>query len=304
MKTAYLIYCPEEAEKNHLFIRMFQEAGEKYGIKFSYVPVQEYRNLPLPDLVLNRTRQTIVSRWYEGRKIPVYHSADLVRLGNDKYLCLDYLQNTLPSEISETDWAPESICLYSEEREKLLKEQKFSQRVRQFAGGRQKLVIKTADGHGGSEVYLLPSDVAQDCAIWSELLGKLKGKKLLLQEKIECDSRDLRVYILGGKIYEAILRQGKEDFRSNYSLGGQVSQYTLSPEQKVFVQYFIQAFGGEQLGMAGIDFLLDRSDHLIFNELEEMVGTRMLYQCTGKDIVTDYVRWLAGISDICSPEKA
>lgn len=303
MKTAYLIYYPEEAEKNHLFIQMFQEAGREYGIFFSYVPVQEYQNMPLPDLVLNRTRQTIVSRWYEKREIPVYHSAELVRLGNDKHQCLTYLQSTLSSEISGTDWAPESICLSSEDREKLLKEKKFSQKIRQFAVGRQELVLKTVDGHGGSEVYLMPSDVVHNHVIWSEVLEKLKGKKLLLQEKTECDSRDLRVYILGGEIYGAVLRQGKEDFRSNYSLGGKVSQYMLSVEQKVFVTYFIRAFGGEQLGMAGIDFLLDRSDHLVFNELEEMVGTRMLYQCTKKDIVKDYVRWLSGNYGIYYPKK-
>lgn len=32
---------------------------------------------------------------------------------------------------------------------------------------------------------------------------------------------------------------------------------------------------------------------MVFNELEEMVGCRMLYACSDHDIVSDYVGWLA-----------
>ena len=32
--------------------------------------------------------------------------------------------------------------------------------------------------------------------------------------------------------------------------------------------------------MAGIDFILTKDGRLIFNELEEMVGSRMLYNCS------------------------
>ena len=41
--------------------------------------------------------------------------------------------------------------------------------------------------------------------------------------------------------------------------------------------------------MAGIDFLVQWDGTLLFNELEEMVGCRMLYQCTERDIVRDYI---------------
>lgn len=41
--------------------------------------------------------------------------------------------------------------------------------------------------------------------------------------------------------------------------------------------------------MAGIDFILTKDGRLIFNELEEMVGSRMLYNCSKHDIVKEYV---------------
>ena len=69
--------------------------------------------------------------------------------------------------------------------------------------------------------------------------------------------------------------------------------YRLSEEQRREVMRYVQCLGGEKLAMAGVDFLLDKQGRLVFNELEEMVGSRMLYACTDRDIVRDYVRWLA-----------
>ena len=46
------------------------------------------------------------------------------------------------------------------------------------------------------------------------------------------------------------------------------------------------------LGLAGLDFIIADDGRLVFNELEEMAGCRMIYQNTGRDIVRDYVMWL------------
>ena len=32
-------------------------------------------------------------------------------------------------------------------------------------------------------------------------------------------------------------------------------------------------------GMVGIDFILDENNHWLLNEIEDVVGARMLYQC-------------------------
>ena len=37
----------------------------------------------------------------------------------------------------------------------------------------------------------------------------------------------------------------------------------------------------------GIDFIIDKNNHLIFNEVEDVVGSRMLYNTSNIDIV-DY----------------
>lgn len=292
MKQCYMIYTEAEGQKNQAFIEMFRQAGESQGLLFSFVPVSQYQNMPLPDLVLNRSRDSQVSRWYEERQIRVYHDSDIVEIGNDKYKTLERLQERLPEDIL-SDWCPHSILLTAEmERDfHCLRKQ-----IEQKLGMEDMVVLKTVDGHGGSEVYRLPADPFRDELSWRQILESLQGRRLLCQEWVDCDSRDLRVYILWGEIYAAVLRQGQHDFRSNYSRGGSIRQYDLSEQERLYIEPFIQALGGKRLAMAGIDFLVRRDGMLIFNELEEMVGCRMLYQCTERDIVQDYV---AGMTDCC-----
>ena len=331
MKQCYMIYTEAEGQKNRAFIELFRQAGENQGLLFSFVPVNRYQQMPLPDLVLNRSRDPQISRWYEERQVRVYHDNDIVEIGNDKYKTLERLQEQLPEDVfslakpendqtesweadgvtdtrdadtgfgttrrnekdTETNavsaWCPRSFLLTAEMKNNF---QLLQQKIEQRLGIGETVVLKTVDGHGGSEVYRLPADPFRDVLSWRQVLGRLQCRRLLCQEWIDCDSRDLRVYILWGEIYAAVLRQGQNDFRSNYSRGGSVQQYLLSGEERAYIKPFIQALGGNRLAMAGIDFLLRRDGMLIFNELEEMVGCRMLYQCTERDIVQDYVKGL------------
>lgn len=290
MKQAYMIYTEAEGQKNHAFIKMFQRAGESHNLLFSFVPLTQYQQMPLPDLVLNRSRNPEVSRWYEERQIRVYHDSDIVKIGNDKYQTLQRLQERLPEDVVAATWCPRSFLLTAEMVNDL---HLLQQQIKQKLGTEDAVVLKTVDGHGGSEVYRLSANPLRDALHWRQILDCLRGRHLLCQSWVDCDSRDLRVYILWGEIYAAVLRQGQDDFRSNYSRGGSVRQYDLSEQERAYIQPFIQALGGKRLAMAGIDFLLRRDGMLLFNELEEMVGCRMLYQCTERDIVQDYISMMA-----------
>lgn len=260
--------------KNQGFIRLFQQWGQEAGIRFQWVAVQEYENRHLPDLALNRTRRPQVSRYYEERGIPVFHSSQLTRLGNDKYQTIAYLQEHLSEGYR---WQlPRTMRLSAQQMEGLL-------------AGEEPLpwqgVIKSVDGHGGTQVFLTGQEDR-----WKKALA---GKACILQERIESDSQDLRIYVLGGEIYQAVLRTGSKDFRSNYSLGGTAQAVALSPEEEQNVWEYIRCFGKKELSLVGLDFIRRKDGRLIFNELEEMAGTRMLYQCSNRDIVRDYVAWLA-----------
>jgi glutathione synthase/RimK-type ligase-like ATP-grasp enzyme len=278
VKKGYIIYHPEEGEKNKEFIRFFQDHGKKQGIDFFYVSSQEYNmsdKWDMPDFVLNRTRDADVSRFYQKKKIPVFHHSSFVELANDKFAMMQYFNAHLPQKIKNKHWCPKSRLVTADE---IFCEEKKEETLWQTG------VIKSLHGHGGSEVFL-----AADKNTWQE---KLAGQDVLLQERIDSDAKDVRVYVLGGEIYQGVLRSGRSDFRSNYSLGGDVKPYSFSSGEREWITCFIEALPPEWQGMYGIDFIIDRQGRFVFNEVEEMVGCRMLYQCTSCDIVGDYVRWL------------
>lgn len=278
MKKAYIIYSKEEANKNSWFIDRFKTFGANNNVQVELVFSESYGDKELPDFVWNRTRSWEISRFYENKGVSAFHSSQIVQNGNHKGKCLDYLKGRLPGQIKESHWCPKTLQI--DIPNSGVSDEQIIQIASLFG---EQIVCKTVDGHGGSEVYLLSKDQF-DC------LKQFAGKTILVQEYIASASRDLRVYVLFGRIYAAVLRQGKDDFRSNYSLGGEVREYYLSREQQEYIEYFISALGGEKLSFVGIDFLIDEQDNLIFNELEEMVGSRMLYQSSDKDIVQDYLK--------------
>lgn len=303
---AYLIYYPYEAQKNQGFIELFQKAGREFGIDFSYVPYSEYQQRELPNLVLNRTRNACVSRWYEERGVRVFHSAKITEIGNHKMKTLDFLKKRLPQEILNRKWCPETVLIPKERLDEWYqaveqKEYGGLTEILTYMDRGETFVLKSVSGHGGSEVMAVtlhryPEDEKQAEWEWAGFLAVLRvlrTKDCILQEMIPCKSLDVRVYILGNRIYQGILRQGTKDFRSNFSLGGSTQAYHFSEEEKEFIQAFIRVFAEDGLGLAGLDFIIAEDGRLIFNELEEMAGCRMLYQSTGLDVVRDYVKWLS-----------
>ena len=85
-----------------------------------------------------------------------------------------------------------------------------------------------------------------------------------------------------------MLRSSQNDFRSNFSLGGSASVYTLSAEEKEMVTRLTE---GLDIGHCGIDFIFDNGEP-VFNEIEDVVGSRMLYKYTDIDVVEEYVEYI------------
>ena len=133
-------------------------------------------------------------------------------------------------------------------------------------------ILKSVDGHGGSEVYWINNGAEFRSAVKS-----LYPKDFLMQKICAASGKDLRVYVLGGRILSGVLRSSS-DFRSNYSLGGKASRYELTDSDRHTVDTVVSAFPSVP-DFIGIDFLYD-DGRLIFNEIEDVVGTRMLYDAS------------------------
>ena len=82
-----------------------------------------------------------------------------------------------------------------------------------------------------------------------------------------------------------MLRVSSNEFRSNYCLGGNASRYNLTEEEEQIVATVINNL---DIGFAGIDIMFDKG-RPVLNEIEDNVGSRMLYALTDIDPVDLYL---------------
>ena len=135
-------------------------------------------------------------------------------------------------------------------------------------------VIKSVDGHGGQEVYLVMNE-NDELNLW------LDPNKQYVYQRYLPNSFDVRLYILNNQLIGAVKRENNHDFRSNYSLGGQVSLYQ---PQKEMVDAAIKLSKILESDYIGVDFIVDNSGYYL-NEIEDPVGARMLYQTAQIDVI-------------------
>lgn len=137
------------------------------------------------------------------------------------------------------------------------------------------VVKKKTDGAGGKEVFWL-----NQCEPFEE--------GYVYQKPCDTLGKDLRVWVIGGEIITSILRESKKDFRSNFCLGGSATPYKLSQEEKKMVERVISLVPCDYVG---IDFLFN-GGKLVFNEIEDTVGARMVYTVTDIDIIKIYCDYI------------
>ena len=140
--------------------------------------------------------------------------------------------------------------------------------------------MKSTDGHGGQEVYLINSI--------DEVEKYRKNSKKYIYQQFYKNDGDLRVYVLDKKVIGSVLRNSHSDFRSNFSLGGEITIY--EPEQSVLDKVVQIAILLDSCYI-GVDFLKVNNEWLI-NEIEDPVGARMLFKAYGIDAATllsDYI---------------
>ncbi len=137
-------------------------------------------------------------------------------------------------------------------------------------------VKKPVDGHGGQGVVMCKSSNEYD-------------EEMVCQKPASNLGHDLRVWMLGTDITASILRVSDNDFRSNYCLGGRAELYTLSEEEIKLIKRITSLINGDYYA---IDFVFNNGK-TVFNELEDTVGARMIYDKTDIDIIKmycDYIR--------------
>ncbi len=264
----YLIYRPEDVARNERFIGFFMEAAEKRGVTLELTTtdrltlgIRDGRPFMLPktpDFAVVRGMLPDLSEHLEACGARVFNSAFVSRVCNDKRKTHAYLASR---GIPMLDTAFVSAAC---------PRHPFDYPV----------VVKASAGCGGRQVYL-----CRDEREYIDRLAAVFPDTAVVQPLCDTPGRDIRAYVLDGEIVQAMLRYSDDDFRSNFGLHGTAKPHELSSEERALIERVIPLFDA---ALIGVDLIYHKGKPYI-NEIEDAVGTRMLYQYTDIGIVDLYM---------------
>jgi RimK family alpha-L-glutamate ligase len=142
-------------------------------------------------------------------------------------------------------------------------------------------VLKETAGRGGKNVHIVHS--TEELQKLTESSG---SRNWVVQKLAGTPGKDVRVFVVGCKIAGAVLRSSASDFRANFSLGGKAELYQLNDEERKLAEKIASLL---PIGMVGIDFLFDEYGKFLFNEIEDVAGSRTLSACSDVNIVRLYL---------------
>lgn len=271
MITAWLIYDDEGAKRNADYIALHKEIGISQGISFVLKRAEDLlQNIPNehPDFAIVRAICPTLSKRLEEDGILIFNPAFVSEICNDKGKTIEYV-----AEKTEVLVIPTKRFTRGELTEELLAAYPHS-------------VVKAVDGHGGTQVFRSEEAI-------TEIRRGLGNSDFVIQPFIKGGGRDVRVYVIGKEIIEAVERISPDGFKSNYSQGGTVRMYSLTEREKNFVRQICEVFS---FGMVGIDFIIDETGAFILNEIEDVVGARMLYACCPEiDLLGKYFSYIRSV---------
>lgn len=277
-KVGWLIYDQAGAKRNQTYISMHIEEGKKLGIEVQLLYAEKFffgvenqtvivyynqRKVTLPDFIICRTINPELSFMLEQTKVPLFNQAKVAEIANNK-------AKTYAFFCGKGIPMADAVFLTAK------------QLAAEWDTIGEEFVIKAVAGHGGTQVFLKQE---QDKM---HILNAIGNSDVVVQPLVP-GGKDVRVYVLENEILAAVCRTAKEGFKSNYSLGGDVALYPLSEENVCLVKKIVKQLS---FGLVGIDFLIDEQGKFWFNEIEDVVGARMLYQLTSINLVKRYLQFI------------
>lgn len=267
MFKGILVYTSADAEYNKWFIDHIIEEGRKCNLDIRLVlsDKEEVSDNDI-DFAIVRNRDSKLCKRLEENNIRCFNSSYVVNIGNDKWeMYKDFNSAGIPVMYTQRTKLPYPF------------------------------VMKPVDGHGGENVYLIKNADEYERAI-NNIPDERRGD-LIYQVIATEKGRDIRVYVVGGIILTAMERiavDTEKDFRSNYSLNGNAREHALTDEELKLAAKVVDHIKAD---FVGIDLIYNNGRPVV-NEIEDAVGTRMLYSLTDIDPVREFVAHIADI--ICS----
>ncbi|MDR1734761.1 MAG: ATP-grasp domain-containing protein [Oscillospiraceae bacterium] len=268
---AYVIYTAYEAHRNAGFLRLLQASCTARGIDLQLLVSEHIQPTPheppvfpagIQDsrFILMRAGNANLSRALEQMGCRVANPSVVTDIAEDKYKTYG-LAKRLGIPVMETELYTPAIPL------------------------QVSFVAKPRTGKGGRGVYAVTTPEQ------AESLRPILAAEPYLIQQSAAESKDLRVYVVGGEIAASILRTPQEGaFRANYSLGGNAAVMEPSDEIRAIVRTLSEFLHPDYVGF---DFLFHNGQPVL-NEIEDAVGARMVYALTNINIADLYISHVAG----------
>lgn len=232
----FLIYCKNDYEKNKTFAKWLSDECQKEGMKLELLFREDFYAFR-PDI---RPDEFVINRSRDYNLSLTLELAGVRVFNNSKITLIGNNKLAAYSFAQNKNYAYPSVLVSPSRDEKTL--------------------MKPIDGHGGEGIALVDQDT-------------VFKKEYLYQEFLRDIVGDIRFYILGDRIHDAVLRKSVHGIQSNYSLGNDFERYAFSLSEEKYILSFID---GLNIDYAGADFFLKKDGSLVFNEMEDVVGSRML----------------------------
>lgn len=259
--TGWLIYDSESAVRNRTCINMYLQQSKMRGMDLKFLLDTQLDFCNPPDFAIVRTMQPNINKKLEALGVRVFNNSFVSEMCNNKQNTYKYVSENgieiLPVFYGQAGIVPDNITF--------------------------PCVIKPSCSHGGNNVRIINNKSELEQAV-----NDIYPDSFVCQAVATDKGKDLRVYIIGNKIICAMLRTSEKDFRSNFCLGGKAELYTLTKQETELVKRIISLF---DFGLVGIDFVFN-NEKIVFNEIEDVVGARMLYEKTQIDIVSLYLDYI------------
>lgn len=255
-----IVYDSVRIEKNRDFARLLTEKLSEEKIESKLIvcdKASDLLSLPKYDFAIMRSDNYLFSDTLEKLGVTCFNCSFTQKICNDKFLTYNLLNGFVPMM--------PTYEIANGEKPKL-----------NFP-----FVLKTKNGHGGTGVFLI-NDEKQ----LKDAFSVIGNANAIVQPFCDTPGVDIRVYILFGKPMLAIKRSSKTSFKSNFSLGGKAERIEIPSSAKDICGIVIEKL---KLDYAGIDFIFDKSKPIL-NEIEDVVGARMVYNSCDFDIVKEYIK--------------
>lgn len=284
MKGWLVVNAFLKIEKFNDIYRLLQSAFEEEGADLELKTgaellclSSEISRLCLPDFVLFWDKDYALARRLESAGAPVFNSPSAVAVCDDKILtqlALDAANVRTP----QTVIAPKTFEGVG------YNDLEFVERAAHMLG--LPMVIKQACGSFGKQVYL-----AETVEKAKEIIKSFGSNAFLFQRFIaESRGRDVRVNVVGGRAVCAILRENKNDFRSNITNGGRAERYSPTAEEEAIAVAACRATG---VDFAGVDVLFG-NDGAYVCEVNSNPHFRSTLECTGINLAQHIARYVLG----------